>query len=228
MEAPPDIDSVTITAVLPTGVRKPFNFVSTDSVSCLIDSINADDTLGKPADATTIIIYGGRILEPQESFSSLGLLTEFSVLVFFRLAGERSERNEELHGFDRLARMNYNEEQIAAIRAEFHSVRGTEGQSTELQIAAEDEWLPVLFNGDGPRMTVRQRRGAMATESSLLTLICLSLGSFFSALFFGPISFFILFFSFQNTASTMGLLLGIIGYYFCSTYSEITTSVRFS
>jgi hypothetical protein len=218
--------SVCITAVTSTGSRHSFSLATSDSVSDLIKAIESDDSFVHPPDSTTVVIYRGRILDPSALLSSIDSIPEYSVLVFFRLPTEAPPSQEELEGFSRLLRMNYSESQVADIRAEFHSVQGTEEEPRATQIAAEEEWFSALFNAGRSRDAGRVGRGPEPNELPTWRLFFLFVIAFLSALFFGPISLIVLFVSCPSRASAAGLVLGLLGFYFSSTYSEMISSIR--
>jgi hypothetical protein len=225
----PDSDTVTVTAAMSTGLRRTIACPMSALVSDLISALESDSAVSRPPDSTTVIFYRGRVLDPQESLASLGAPGELSVLAFFRLPSDPPVSPDALEGFDRLLRMDYSEGEIASIRAEFHAVRGAEEEPPRVQAAAEEEWFTALFGGAGAGAAfLATPRAGEARELSLWTVIFLFVTAFFSALCFGPVAFLVLFFSCSRRASVFGLMLGLLSYSICSTYTEIISSVRIS
>jgi hypothetical protein len=214
-------DSLSITVVLSTGARHLFKLTRSHSISDLITALEADPAVEHPPSSTPVVIYRGRLLDPSAILASLDPTPEFAVLVFFRLEGVPITSPDNLEGFDRLLRMDYSELEIANIRAEFHRLHGTDAAPLAAQVDAEDEWFPALF-GTG-RIGRIHGDGSELPPWRLFFLFALA---FLSALLFGPISLVVLFLSCPSRASAAGLVLGLIGYYFCFTYGEMLSSIR--
>jgi hypothetical protein len=217
-------DSVTVNLVFASGVRKAVNLDKSSPVSDIIELVESDASLGKPPTHTTVAIYHGRILSPTDTIGSLDSLPDFSIHIVFRQSPSAATEDDlNVRGFDRLRRMHYDEQQINAIRREFHQVRGSSQATDEERLTAEDEWLPVIFITDnirqaGARRTQDQATGWMLSMGFVVGIM--------TGLMFGPISLFLLLISHQNRGCVFGLLLGLLVYYSVSTYSDVLGPIR--
>jgi hypothetical protein len=141
--------------LLPRGERVTYDITAETTISELISRIKSDPNVAKPANRTICIIYHGRVLHGDERIARLDSLEEFTLHLCFRgLPSARMEsldpQSADLRGFDRLIRMNYSAEQIAELRHNFHSMRGSLTAAPDDRIEAEEEWFPVIFNHENP------------------------------------------------------------------------------
>jgi hypothetical protein len=147
-----------VQVMLPNSERIHFPVTASTTISDLIDSLGERGVV--PANRTAVLIYHGRILRPEETVCSLDSLDEFTVHALFRPNRTSADLSDgaatDLHGFDRLARMNYSPQQIAQLRDNFHAMRGTAQARGDERMEAEEEWFPVLFNNDDPLLRLPQ------------------------------------------------------------------------
>ena len=152
----PKQKNITIHVFLSTGYRRKYNMPLTSSISDLINQINLDSSVEKPADKVISVIYQGKVLQETQIIRDLIIFQqdEISFHVFFRLPPPPSDEPDidldNLRGFDRLQRMNYTHQQIADIRLNFHQLHGTADQTPEERVAIEEEWFPTIFNQENP------------------------------------------------------------------------------
>jgi hypothetical protein len=142
----------TVTVLFPTGDRIPYEMTNDAAVSDLVHRIRDDPNAKKPANRNIVIIYQGRILQSTDILSSIETTEEFTVHAFFRTAhaDAQSDPSADLRGFDRLSRMNYTPEQILEIRQNFHLLHHSMDDTLDVQLDAEEEWLPAIFNHENP------------------------------------------------------------------------------
>ena len=147
-------NTLSISASFPNGTVKTYQFDRFATVQNLIEQIQQDTTVEIPPEKAVAAIYRGKFLKSNEKFSEIDNYPEYTVLITFRnMDSQHQNEGDEVHdlkGFDRLARMDYTPQQIEVIRQTFHQMRGSENDSPQQKIDAEEEWLPVIFNTDNP------------------------------------------------------------------------------
>jgi hypothetical protein len=150
MSEPEVVSAVNV--LLPTNERISFDITPATTVSELANFVSCDPRNFVPADRVVVLIYRGRILQPQEIVCELDTIAGFTVHALFRPAHRPipppASPDADLRGFDRLLRMNYAPAQIAQLRDNFHVMRGTVNAPRQAQIDAEEEWFPVIFAGE--------------------------------------------------------------------------------
>lgn len=208
-------------------------------VGDLIDRLEASPGVTVPDGCRTALIYRGKFLDRSERLSSVEPMREFSVQVFFRAAkqpqAQQSEEPRELRGFDRLTRMNFTAEQIRQIRANFHQMNGSAGQSAEERLDLEEEWFPVIFNQENPIDILNANLGTAGAEginnqeeelengdtfdtlpSWIHLLIGFGLGSVF-----GFVAIIVVFAGMRHRFMLIGMVLGILMHYTLSSNGSI-------
>jgi hypothetical protein len=154
MSAPPLVH-----VLLPTGARVAYEVTKSTTVADLADLLRCDPAVAKPPNRTICLIYHGRVLAGPEAVAQLDTLEEFTLHACFRVGAHAAgDAGAELRGFERLARMGYAPEQIADVRRDFHATHGSARAPPDEQIEIEEEWLPVIFNGENPLQALRPPR----------------------------------------------------------------------
>ena len=151
-------DHFTITILLQNGSSTLFQISKSETVLELKKLIEQSDKIDIPEGKSVKLLYLGRVLEENSKLSDIqkSSSNEFTVHCFFKqsISGIHSENSvfdqnsQEPHGFDRLSRMNYTEQQIISIRQQFHRMLNSNHLTHEQQIDVEEEWLPALFNSN--------------------------------------------------------------------------------
>jgi hypothetical protein len=240
---------IPISAVFPDGSRKTFHFDHFSTVEDLIQLIISDETIEKPTGKVISVMYHGRFLKPEEKFSEIDNLPDYAVSVLYRI--DKNAEPEipwmpELQGFDRLIRMDYSPEEISLIRERFHHMRGGENETDAQKIDAEEEWLPVLFNNEGPAETLdifgaaqpirfnqrawRQPRANMIyldqdARRTNNTSFWISFSiAFLVSFIFGPVTLLYILVSMNDRGGILGVLLGVASHFIirsCFNFSVI-------
>jgi hypothetical protein len=222
-----------VQVMLPNGERIPFTVTAPTTISDLIDSLGQRGVV--PANRSVVLIYRGRIFQPQDVVVSLDSLDQFTIHALFRadraagVAGDGAATD--LRGFDRLARMNYSPQQIAQLRDNFHAMRGTRQARAEARMEAEEEWFPVLFNNDNPVQVLQQPEAPPAPDGlepiageepyvlDRYPRVKFGLGVFLGALF-GIAGLVFMFMPRSDTTLFGGLFLGGCLHYGISAYNS--------
>ena len=147
-----------ITILLQNGTSALFQISKNDTVSELKKLIEQSDKIEIPEGKSTKLLYLGHVLEDTSKLADIqkSSCDEFTVHCFFKqqisdMCPESPSldlNTEEPHGFDRLRRMNYSQQQIRNIRQQFHRMLNSNHLTPEQQIDVEEEWLPALFNSN--------------------------------------------------------------------------------
>lgn len=157
-DAPEALDHFNVTILLQNGTSFLFQIPKNNTVLELKKLIEQSDNIEIPEGKTTKLLYLGHVLDDASKFSDIQKSSsdEFTVHCFFKqpISDTHSENSlsdqnvEEPHGFDRLSQMNYTQQQIIAIRQQFHRMLNSNHLTPEQQIDVEEEWLPALFNSN--------------------------------------------------------------------------------
>lgn len=151
-------DQFNITVLLQNGSSALFKIAKNDTVSKLKMLIEQSNEIEVPEGKSTNILYLGHILNDSSILSDVQKSSDndFTVNCFFKQQNPETQpedaalnqNSDDLHGFDRLSRMNYSQHQILSIRQQFHRMMNSNELTHEQQIDVEEEWLPALFNGN--------------------------------------------------------------------------------
>lgn len=239
-----------VNVMFPTGKRTNYDITKDTTAGDLIKMITEDSSVSHPENRTVAIIYHGRILNPSEIIVKIDTLDEFTIHVFYRAIPQPHAAPaapvEELKGFDRLRRMNYERGQIEEIRRNFHVMQGTVNASQEERMEAEEEWFPVLFNQENPlqdlqlppprRQRSRQRNEeaennplANPTEAEVATTdfffesaswVRVAFGLIIGSIFgIGSLVFMLI--SFHDKSFVLGLVIGTCAHYGMEYYLDL-------
>lgn len=231
-----------VNVMFPTGKRTNYDITNETTVGDLIKMITEDSSITHPENRIVAIIYHGRILNASEIVVKIDTLEEFTIHVFYRAAPQQRSAPappvEDLKGFDRLRRMNYDADQIAELRRNFHVMHGTVNASSEEQMEAEEEWFPVIFNQENPLQDLqipvprrhRDRRRNHEAENNPLnnntepeigqqefffessSWVRVAFGLIIGCIF-GVGSLVFMLISFHDTSFVMGLVIGTCAHY---------------
>lgn len=143
-----------ITILLQDGKKKAVSLPATEAISSLISNIQNDPSIQVPPNTYPVILYHGKIADPASVIGNLETMDDFTVHCFFKIKKAEEEQRKaslvdlDLRGFDRLQRLNYSQQQIERIRANFRLIHQEEDLSDSDQIEVEDEWFTALFAAD--------------------------------------------------------------------------------